>query len=115
VNIKRLIVCGLTALPMLAGVAGQAGAQDLVPGASFQISCENGQNYVLQSPPSLFPGETVTAQLHLGPHHVVPMRLIPMGDGYRYAGRGVWLDGIREHALLYLSKYQPMACLVDRI
>lgn len=114
-TIKQLIVCGLAALPLLAGTASQGNAQDLVPGASFQISCDNGQNYVLKSPSSLFPGDAVTAQLHLGPHHVVPMRLIPMGDGYRYAGSGVWLDGIREHALLYLSKYQPMACLVDRI
>jgi hypothetical protein len=57
----------------------------------------------------------VTGHFYLSRHHGLPMRLIPMGEGYRYAGRGIWLDGIREHALLYLSKYRPLACVVSRL
>jgi hypothetical protein len=109
------MLCGLLVLPSLGGAVGSANAQVMLPGASFSISCDNGRNYVLESGPVAAPGEIVTARLFLSPRRGIPVRLIPMGDGYRYAGRGIWLDGIRQHALLYLSKYQPTACLVERI
>jgi hypothetical protein len=88
---------------------------DYVAGADFSIACENGANYRLSSGQAVFPGDIVTAHLYLSPGRGLPVRLIPMGMGYRYAGRGVWLDGIRQHALLYLSKYHPLACIVSRI
>lgn len=109
------MLCGLLVLPSLGGAVSSASAQVMLPAASFSISCDNGRNYVLASGPVAAPGEVVTARLYLSPRHGIPVRLIPMGDGYRYAGRGIWLDGIRQHALLYLSKYQPTACLVERI
>ncbi|WP_041798631.1 hypothetical protein [Rhodopseudomonas palustris] len=114
-NIKKAILGGLLILAGFVAAGGRADAQTVVPGADFSISCENGGNYTLRSGPVLAPGQIVVASLHLSPRHVVPVRLIPMGDGYRYAGRGVWLDGIRDHALLYLNKYNPTACLVGRI
>jgi len=115
VNIKRLILGGLLFSSAIGfGMTG-AKAQAYLPGASFSISCANGGNYVLESGRAAYPGDIVTARLFLTPHHGLPVRLIPMGDGYRYAGRGVWLDGIREHALLYLHKYQPTPCVVARI
>jgi hypothetical protein len=108
----------LTGLMVAAGVLAAAPAvhaEGLLPGAAFSVDCQNGAVYKLTSGRVTIPGDIVTARLHLSPHHVAPVRLIPMGEGYRYAGRGVWLDGIREHALLYRSKYQPVACIVSRI
>jgi hypothetical protein len=35
-----------------------------------------------------------------------------MGVGYRYAGKGVWLDGIREAAVLNFSNSHQIACTV---
>jgi hypothetical protein len=115
VTFKQLVLCGFLVVPSLGGAIKPADAQLIVPGASFSISCDNGGNYLLESGPVAAPGEIVTARLYLRPRHGIPVRLFPMGDGYRYAGRGVWLDGIRERALLYLSKYQPTACIVGRI
>jgi hypothetical protein len=106
---------GLLAALCVAGAASRADAQTYLPGADFAIACENGANYRLSSGTVAIPGDIVTAHLYLSPHHALPVRLIPMGEGYRYAGRGVWLDGIREHALLYFSKYRPLACVVSRV
>jgi len=92
-----------------------ARAQALQAGAEFAIDCQNGATYRLSSGPVTFPGDIVTARLRLSPRHALPVRLIPMGVGYRYAGRGVWLDGVRDHALLYRSKYHPLACVVSRV
>lgn len=114
-NFRQLILGGLVASSTIGlGLTG-AKAEAYFPGASYSIACANGANYVLESGPVANPGDVVTARLYLTPHHGVPVRLIPMGDGYRYAGRGVWLDGIREHALIYLHKYEPTPCVVARI
>ncbi len=105
---------GLVVAMGMAGGAACVQAGEL-PGGAFSIDCQDGSNYKLTSPPVLVPGDIVTGHLHLSPRHATPVRLMPMGQGYRYAGHGVWLDGIREHALLYRSKYNPVACIVTRI
>ena len=115
-RLGQLIFAGLLAGLSVAGTMSSARAQGfLLPGADFAIACENGASYRLSSGPVAIPGDIVTAHLYLTPRHALPVRLIPMGMGYRYAGRGVWLDGVREHALLYLSKYHPLACTVSRV
>jgi hypothetical protein len=35
-----------------------------------------------------------------------------MGVGYRYAGRNIWLDGLRENANLNFGKHNSVACTV---
>lgn len=112
---RQCIQLGL--LTGLAAVAASstANAQVTLPGAAYSITCQDGADYVLRSGPVSIPGDVVTARLFLTPRHGVPVRLIPMGMGYRYAGRGVWLDGIREHALLYRTKYAPVPCIVGQI
>jgi hypothetical protein len=95
---RQWVFIGLLAGLSFAGAASKADAQANLPGADFTIACENGANYLLSSGPVAVPGDIVTAHLYLTPHHALPVRLIPMGMGYRYAGRGVWLDGIRSHA-----------------
>lgn len=108
-----MIAAGMTVGASVAHAGGLVGG--LLPGAAFNVDCQNGAVYRLTSGPVTVPGDIVTARLQLSPHHAMPVRLIPMGEGYRYAGRGVWLDGIREHALLYRSKYHPVACVVSPI
>lgn len=68
---------------------------------------------MLRAGPVTDSGDVVTGHLYLRPDRGVHVRLIPMGDGYRYAGRGVWLDGIRDHAWLYFGKHRRVACLVN--
>jgi hypothetical protein len=113
-RVGHWISFGLLAGLAMAGASGAA-AQSYLPGAEFAINCENGANYRLSSGTVAIPGDIVTAHLFLSPRHALPVRLIPMGEGYRYAGHGVWLDGIRERALLYLHKYRPLVCVVSRV
>lgn len=112
---RQRVLFGLLAGLSLTCATSGAHAQDYVPGADFAIACENGASYRLSSGSVTFPGDIMTAHLYLSPRHSLPVRLMPVGEGYRYAGRGVWLDGIREHALLYLHKYRPLACVVSRV
>jgi hypothetical protein len=37
-----------------------------------------------------------------------------MGVGYRYIGRSVWFDGVRDNAILYLGQRHAVACTVQR-
>src|SRR5260221_14463512 len=78
------------------------------------FTCENGRQYPLCPIAVTIAGEVVTGSLHLGYHSPMHVRLIPMGVGYRYAGRGVWLDGFRENALLNFGKHSQVACTLLR-
>ena len=75
--------------------------------------CENGQQYPLCPIAVSVVGEVVTASLFTG-RHAAHVRLIPLGVGYRYAGRGIWLDGFRENALLNFGKHIQVACTIAR-
>lgn len=78
------------------------------------FTCENGRQYPLCPRAVTFEGEVVTASLRTGHHGGVRVRLVPMGVGYRYAGRGIWLDGFRENALLNFGKHGQVACTLAR-
>jgi hypothetical protein len=78
------------------------------------FTCENGRTYPLCPIAVSVAGEVVTASLYTGRHGAAHVRLIPMGVGYRYAGRGIWLDGFRENALLNFGKRSQIACTVQR-
>lgn len=78
------------------------------------FTCENGRQYPLCPIAVSVVGEVVTASLHTGHRGGTHVRLIPMGVGYRYAGRGVWLDGFRENALLNFGKHSQIACTIQR-
>jgi hypothetical protein len=75
--------------------------------------CENGQQYPLCPIAVSVVGEVVTASLFAG-RHAAHVRLVPMGVGYRYAGRGIWLDGFRDNALLNFGKHSQVACTIAR-
>jgi hypothetical protein len=77
------------------------------------FTCENGRSYPLCPIAVSVVGEVVTASLHTGRYGAMHVRLVPMGVGYRYAGRGVWLDGFRENALLNFGKHSQVACTIQ--
>jgi len=81
--------------------------------STLRLSCENGQNYPICPIAVSSEGELVTGQLVLGRGSGIHVRLVPMGDGYRYIGRGVWFDGLHNEAALTLSKNRTVACTVE--
>jgi len=105
------------------GNADTAAAADLGiltsgPGAVGRCSeivfvCENGRSYPLCPIAVSVVGEVVTGSLYTGHRGATHVRMIPMGVGYRYAGRGIWLDGFRENALLNFGKNGQVACTIQ--
>jgi hypothetical protein len=81
--------------------------------ADMAVSCENGRTYPLVPAAVSDAGDIVTARLYTAPRRGVAVRLIPMGAGYRYAGRGIWLDGIRGQAVLNFGKSTAIACEIS--
>lgn len=108
--ISRLVAGGFALLVLL---ALPAAAGDI--GGEITISCENGHTYSLVPTAVSDAGDIVTARLYTSAHHSIRVRLIPMGSGYRYAGRGVWLDGIRGEGVLNFGKSVAIACGVSPI
>src|SRR6185312_6636154 len=117
-NFKYLFAAGILALANQ--VPAQAADLGIVPprgailgGCSdIVLSCENGREYPMCPIAVSLSGDIVTASLHTGSHHSAHVRLVPMGVGYRYAGRGIWLDGLRENAILNFGKHHSVACTV---
>ena len=87
--------------------SGRGGCSEIV------FVCENGREYPLCPIAVSVVGEVITASLYTSPHSATHVRLIPMGVGYRYAGRGVWLDGKRENALLNFGKHSQIASTIQ--
>lgn len=82
--------------------------------ADFALSCDNGRTYPFSPLAVNAAGDVVTGLLHLRPRQAVHMRLIPMGIGYRYAGRGIWFDGRREIAEINWGTRVRVGCVVIR-
>lgn len=97
--------------PLIQG-HGTAEAQALSGRGNLWLSCDNGGNYQIRPVAVSEEGDLVTAQLILRGGRGARVRLIPSGEGYRYAGPNVWFDGWRENVYLYLSKNRPIACTV---
>lgn len=82
----------------------------LRPCQTITLHCENSRVYGLCPIAVTDAGELVTARLSTpASMHV---RLIPMGDGYRYAGNGVWFDGKDSVGRLYFGQHRSVACNV---
>jgi hypothetical protein len=77
------------------------------------VTCENGREYPLCPIAVSIAGEVITASLYTSPNSATHVRLIPMGVGYRYAGRGIWLDGFRGNALLNFGNRTQIACTIQ--
>lgn len=111
------VACGFAlALPMGAQSAdlGLTPAGGAVRGSCSEValSCENGRQYPVCPIGVSVAGEIVTATLQLAPTRSAYVRLVPMGVGYRYIGKGFWFDGLRDNALLHLDKDSTVSCTV---
>ena len=82
--------------------------------ADFVASCENGRTYPIRARAVTVDGDLVTGYLYTGHHRGAHIRLVPMGAGYRYITRGVWLDGWRSDAVLNFGPHTALACTVTR-
>ena len=92
--------------------AGSAGPGP-VAAQRMWLACENGRDYPLHPLAVSREGDLVTGYLLMTGHgRGVHMRLIPMGSGYRYAGRGVWFDGMRQQAVLNWGRPDEVPCKV---
>lgn len=107
------LACTLSAKPASAADLGLVSTAPVGTCSELVFSCENGRQYPLCPIAVTVTGEVVTASLHTG-YGGTHVRLVPMGVGYRYAGRGIWLDGFRENALLNLGKHTQIACTLLR-
>ena len=76
------------------------------------LTCENGRTYPFCPIAVSDEGEIVTGRLVLGPGRGLHMRLMPLGIGYRYAGPGVWFDGVRQNATLNFGMHSAVQCTV---
>jgi hypothetical protein len=81
--------------------------------SELRLVCENGHKYPICPITVSETGELVTANLSLGPGRGVHVRLVPMGVGYRYIGRGIWFDGLRGDATLFFGKDRAVGCMVE--
>lgn len=77
---------------------------------TITLHCENSRVYGLCPIAVTDVGELVTARLSTPSS--IHVRLIPMGDGYRYAGRGIWFDGKDSVGRLYFGQRRSVACNV---
>jgi len=104
-----LLVAGASSASVAGGYPAPVHAS-----GSLALSCENGRVYPFRVRSVSDYGEVVTGYLSTSPRHAAHVRLIPMGDGYRYAGRGIWFDGKRDVAVLYFGKNTAVNCVVLR-
>lgn len=114
----RLALVFSVAYAIFFGVPGSARADGIdLPRASaaycntITLVCENARSYGLCPIGVTDVGELVTGTLTApGPTYV---RLIPMGNGYRYAGRGIWFDGKGAAGRLFFGHRRSVACAVE--
>ena len=115
-NLGRWTNRALAALILPFIVAGTASRADEVQGQpqGIWLTCANGANYPIRPLAVSRENDLVTGYLvHIDRRHSVHLRLVPMGVGYRYAGRGVWLDGFRDNALLNFGEHVQIACTIE--
>ncbi|MFB6421138.1 MULTISPECIES: hypothetical protein [Bradyrhizobium] len=121
-NLSSKLIATVAFGLLLAAASRPAAAADMALRASpaavggcseLVFTCENGRQYPLCPIAVSIAGEVVTASLRTGHSGGLHVRMIPMGVGYRYAGRGVWVDGFRGNALLNFGKHSQIACTIE--
>src|SRR5262245_33713907 len=108
-----VLVLPLTLSTMATAADVSAGGAPAAAGARMWLACENGREYPLRPIGVSREYDLVTGYMLMTGHgRGVHMRLIPMGSGYRYAGRGVWFDGLRGDAVLNWGTSAAVPCKV---
>jgi hypothetical protein len=108
------LIASTTASTMVqAADVGAAGEPAPIAAQRMWLACENGRDYPLRPLAVSREGDLVTGYLLMTGHgRGVHVRLIPMGSGYRYAGPGVWFDGMRQQAVLNWGRPDEVPCTV---
>jgi len=106
------VFLGVAALILCCAGSAQASSGGYC--TELALSCENGRVYRFCPIATTDEGEVVTGHLVVSPRRGIHVRLVPMGSGYRYIGRGVYFEGIRREAMLYFNNRTPLACTVVR-
>ena len=109
--LRLLTVVAVLGMGLMAPQTSQAGGVC----TGLRLTCENGRTYPLCPIAVSEEGELVTGNLALGPGRGVHVRLVPMWVGYRYLGRGVWFDGLRGDATLFLGTDRAISCAVEAL
>jgi hypothetical protein len=108
-SVAWAVSLGLTGVSQADGIAGPTHAAAYCN--PIRLACENARTYGLCPIGVTDVGELVTGTLTSpGPHYV---REIPMRDGYRYAGRGIWFDGKGTSGRLFFGPARSVACIVE--
>ena len=112
---RTVFTLGLLGLPL--ALSSVATAADMSAGAAghgkMWLACENGRDYPIRPIAVSREYDLVTGYLIMTGHgRGVHVRLMPMGSGYRYAGPGVWFDGLREKAVLNWGTPAEVPCTV---
>ena len=109
ISVACAALLGLTSVAQADGIAVPARAAAYCN--PIRLACENARTYGLCPIGVTDVGELVTGTLSSpGPHYV---REIPMGNGYRYAGRGIWFDGKGPAGRLFFGPTRSVACIVE--
>lgn len=112
-GVRKAFALGAVMLPVLFGGAALAAGAAVHPAQRMWLACENGRNYPLRPAAVSRDYDLVTGYLlRTGRGHAVHLTLVPMGNGYRYAGPGVWFDGVRGDAVLNWDRPDAVACKV---
>jgi hypothetical protein len=111
---RRRVGLTLAALMLPVALSITAGAESIAA-QKLWLSCENGREYPIHPLAVSREYDLVAGYLLTTGHgHRVHLRLIPMGTGYRYAGPGVWFDGLRGEAVLNWGRPDAVACHVTQ-
>lgn len=111
--LTQAAIVSAIALPSAAHASDLATSRSATARAgNLALTCDDGHIYRLQPRAISGDGDLVTGYLLNGPGGQRHLRLIPMGDGYRYSGIGVWLDGIRADATLNFGFHRSTRCEV---
>lgn len=112
-SFRKGFALGAAMLPM--AFVGPALAADSAvhQGQRMWLACENGRNYPLQPIAVSRDYDLVAGYLlNTGTGHAVHLTLVPMGNGYRYAGPGIWFDGVRGDAVMNWGRPDAVPCKV---
>lgn len=106
-------VAAVALCPFVAG--GTAHGAEPHDGQRIWLACANGRDYPLQ-PVAVSPDyDIVTGYLlRTGTGRAIHLTLVPMGNGYRYAGIGAWFDGVRGDAVLNWGRPNAIPCTVTQ-
>jgi hypothetical protein len=104
------------ALPIAGALAFAAHLNEAhaAAGQGFSLTCANGKSFQIRPLAVSDEGDLVTGYLMVRRHRGIAIRLVPMGQGYRYAGRGLWFDGVEGHAVLNWGTRSATPCTVER-